>query len=405
MNEEFDIVVVGGGMVGATLALALGGSGLRVAVIEAHRPDSREQPSYDDRAIALSWGSSRILDRLDIWPDLQARVEPIRHIHVSDRGRFGVTRIHAREEGVPALGFVVTARDFGNVLSGILSGAAYGGVRWFRPARVGEIRRMPERVEVAVRGEDGQSRLSAALLVAADGAQSSVRHLLGLGAERNDYVQHAIVTNVSCQRPPGGWAYERFTRSGPIALLPMPAHGGRSRAALIWTVPAGEAPELMAAGEREFLDRLQRRFGYRLGRLLEAGRRHDYPLSLVKSELRHSQRVVLLGNAAQSLHPVAGQGFNLALRDTAALLDCLLYPEPAPDPGRPELLERYERSRERDRRRVIRFTDTLIRAFGSPHPLLGCARSAGLTALDTLPALRRLLTRPSMGLNMPLPHL
>jgi 2-octaprenyl-6-methoxyphenol hydroxylase len=400
--DEFDIVIVGGGMVGATLALVLGRRHYRVALVEAHAYGGGAQPSYDERAIALSWGSSRILNQLGLWPALTPYAEPITAIHVSDRGHFGLTHIDAREENVPALGYVVTASEFGQVLTGHLSGRDTERLCLYCPASpCGLNAQAGSCVELEL---DTGDRLKAGLVIAADGARSAVRRLLGVRAEQTDYGQHAIVANLTPQRPSAGRAFERFTESGPIAVLPMRPYKGGPRSALIWTVPARDADRLMAAGEADFLDELQTRFGHRLGRLEAVGRRRAYPLSLVESGARTAGRVVFLGNAAQSLHPVAGQGFNLALRDTAALLDCLLYPGPAGDPGDPALLCRYQASRRGDQRRVIRFTDTLIKVFSNRRPALGCARAAALSMLDTCPPLRRALARQSMGLSMPLPH-
>lgn len=405
MSDRFDIVIVGGGMVGATLALVLSRH-YRVALVEAHEYGDDEQPSYDERAIALSWGSSRILDQLGLWRELSSCVEPIRRIHVSDQGHFGLTQIDAHEERVPALGYVISASQFGRVLTARLTAQTSDRLTVFNPAVARELdNTSPDCVELKLAAGDGETAtIRAALVVAADGAQSSVRRLLDVGATERDYSQHAIIANITPQQAPAGRAFERFTKNGPIAVLPMRSFEGRPRAALIWTVPADDADSLAAMDEAGFLRRLQQHFGYRLGRLESAGRRRSYPLSLVESGARTVGRVVFLGNAAQSLHPVAGQGFNLALRDTAALLDGLFYPDPAVDPGEPALLRRYLQRRRGDQRRVIRFTDTLIKVFSNANPVLGCARGAALAALDTCPPLRRGLARQSMGLNTALPH-
>lgn len=406
-KDEFDVLIVGGGMVGATLAIALHRGSYRTGLIEAQPPGAERQPAYDDRSIALSYGSSRILHCFGLWSPLMPLAEPIRRIHVSDRGHFGVTRMDAVKEGVPALGYVVESRAFGTVAMPRLQ-AMQGNFRLLCPARVEAVQPHDDRVDVEV-NVDGECRtLTTKLLVAADGAASSVRRMLNIPAEQTDYGQYAVIANVTPQRHPAGTAYERFTDSGPLALLPMRNHAGKQvRCAAIWTVPESRHDALMALDDAAFLQALQQRFGWRLGRLMQTGRRSSYPLTLVNSSRRIAPRTVFIGNAAQSLHPVAGQGFNLALRDVAALVDCLNRDEaglPAADPGDDNLLEHYQRRRHGDQRNVIRFTDQLVKLFSNDFPPLAHARSLGLFALDIMPALRRQLTRRAMGLGVPLPH-
>lgn len=405
---SFDILIVGGGMVGATLAIALRHGPYRVALIEAQTLDGEPRSSYDDRSIALSYGSSRILHSFGLWASLSTHAEPIKRIHVSDRGHFGVTCMESRKEGVPALGYVIESRAFGVHATAELH-TMEGNFRLFCPARVDTVRQQDDCVTVGVKLNGERQTLTAKLLVAADGAASTVRRMLNVPAEQTGYGQHAIIANVTPQRHPLGAAYERFTDSGPLAVLPMRSYtANRPRCAVIWTVPESRHETLMALDDEAFLQALQRRFGNRLGRFAHVGRRSSYPLALVNSSRRIAPRTVFIGNAAQSLHPVAGQGFNLALRDVATLVDCLNRFDDdrrhAEDPGEDGLLERYQQRRLGDQRRVIRFTDQLVKLFSNDFPPLAHARSMSLFALDVMPTLRRQLTRHAMGLGVPLPH-
>ncbi|NOQ94501.1 MAG: 2-octaprenyl-6-methoxyphenyl hydroxylase, partial [Methylophaga sp.] len=309
---DFDLIVVGGGMVGASLACALKNTSLKIAVIEAFEPDSAQQPSYDDRGIALAYGSQRIFESMGLWDQLALHSTTISDIHVSDRGHFGVTRLSAEKENVPALGQVITARSMGLVLNQALS--QQNNLDIICPASVVSLKQYDDYVELTL---DDARQLSAKLIVAADGAQSTIRQLLGLGALEHDYEQTAITANISPERAHHGRAFERFTDSGPIALLPM----SDKRCSLVWTVKTGDEIALLQLSENEFLEQLQNRFGYRLGKLKQVGQRNSYPLTLMQADQPIQQRVVLIGNAAHSLHPIAGQGFNLGLRDVAALAD------------------------------------------------------------------------------------
>lgn len=402
--QEYDVVIVGGGMVGATLAWALQAASYRSALIESADIRKTTPPGYDERSIVLSYGSSRILEWLDLWPQLALQAEPIYDIHVSECERFAVTRIRAREEGVPALGYVIPARCLGELLIPRLLQCASERLHLYSPAQPLAVRQLDDNVELELRCGDGSEILRTRLLVAADGADSTVRRLLDIDATTVDYRQDAIITNVSTQCPHRNVAYERFTDSGPLAMLPLRPYGEEpNRCAVVWTLRAGQADDLLALDEGAFLDRLQRRFGNRLGRFLRCGIRAGYPLTMINSELKVSGRTVLIGNAAQTLHPVAGQGFNLALRDAAMLLQCLL--DSPGDPGTASLLVDYRERRARDQRRVILFTDGLVRLFSNDLSPLAHARGLGLLSMDLLPGLRRRLVQQGMGLNMPLPRI
>lgn len=385
---DFDLLIIGGGMVGASLAVALEHSSLRIGLVEAQPLHTDSQPSYDDRGIALGYGSQRIFDSLGLWSDIAPLATPITRIHVSERGRFGVTRLSARQERVPALGQVVTARELGHVLNQRLLRQRH--LQLLCPLQVTALQQHADHVDVSL--SDGR-RLRTALLVAADGRDSTVRQLLGLGSWQRDYAQTAVTANISLDRPHNHIAYERFTDSGPLALLPM----SDNRCSLVWTVRSGEEQALLEAGDAPFLAALQQRFGYRAGRFTRVGRRHAHTLALVQTDMPVQPRIVLLGNAAHSLHPIAGQGFNLGLRDVALLADLLLHH--AGDCGDMRLLHQYRQWQQSDQDRVVQSTDTLVRLFSSDARLLGHLRGAGLALLDTLPPVKHWLARGSMGLD------
>ncbi len=391
--SEYDVLVVGGGMVGASLACALGGAGIRVGVIEAVPFRSDSQPSYDDRVIALSHGSSRILRAMGVWPGLEKEgITPIERIHVSDRGRFGAARLDCAEERVEALGYVVESRVFGRVMGPLLE--KQETVELFCPARLKAFDLSARRARVLIEHEGEVRDLRARLLVAADGGQSVVRERQGIKLWRAGYGQTAVIANVTPERPHRNVAYERFTDTGPLALLPMT----EGRCSLVWTARDEEVPGLLKLNETAFLRRLQERFGYRLGRFQTIGRRVAYPLTLMHVRERVRQRLAIVGNAAHLLHPVAGQGFNLGLRDVAVLAETLHEARRnGEDPGDLTVLKRYSDARRGDYLRTTSFTDGLVRTFSNNFFPLAVARDAGLVALDILPPLKHLLARQAMG--------
>jgi 2-octaprenyl-6-methoxyphenol hydroxylase len=390
---SFDVAIVGGGMVGASLGVALAPLNLRVAIIEAIPHNAAAQPSFDERTTALSNGSRRILETLGVWPALSALATPIAKIHVSEQGRFGFARIDAAEQGLSAMGYVVANRDLGSALWSRLSNSA--GPEVYCPAEVSQVTAHDESVTVEITQKGAKSTIDAKLIVAADGAQSAVRGAFGVDAEVRDYEQTAIITTVLPQRFHDNVAYERFTQSGPLALLPL--DGGRCT--LVLTQPKDAAQSVMAWSDQEFLAELQRRFGFRLGRFLKVGRRVPYPLFLTRATRTSSGRCVIIGNAAQGLHPVAGMGFNLGLRDVASLAELIAerVGQPDADPGSADLLAQYDAWRAADRGSVIAFTDGLIKLFANPLGSVRRLRSLGLLAFDLLPPAKAALSRLSTG--------
>lgn len=401
-SYDCDVLVVGGGLVGSALAVALEALPIRSVLVEAEDPDRLEQPSFDARVTALANGSARILAGLGLEAALETDAEPILTIHVSERGRFGAARIRAAEEGVRALGYTIENRSLGRALWTRLR-AAPERCRVLAPARLAGFRACADGVSAEVEGAAARSTVRARLLVAADGARSRVRGLLGIEAREDRYAQKAVILNCATAVPHRGAAFERFTPSGPIAMLPL--RGGRT--GVIWTLPAEEADAVAALPDADFAAALQRAFGYRLGRILRVGRRGVHELRRVRSDALGAPRVVLVGNAAVSLHPVAGQGFNLALRDVAALAEIIAAQLAAPggDPGAAAVLERYAAWRAADQRNVARFTHGLVDLFGRRAPGLGTARGLGLVAFDLLPGAKAALARHTMGLAGALPRL
>ena len=398
--DHYDLVIIGGGPVGASLACALAEQPLRIAVVEAVGFEAAGQPSYDDRAIALAAGTRRIFEALEVWPALSPEVSPIHRIHVSDRGHFGFTRIDRSQQGVPALGYVTPARALGAALGTRVG--ALPAVDLICPARVERVGVTGPRATVALT-ENGRFReLTTGLVVAADGARSAVREQLGIGTREWNYGQTALITNITPQHDHGQVAFERFTDSGPLAILPL----GPRRCAAVWTLQDAEVEAVLALDDAGFLKRLQERFGFRLGRLEHAGARHAYPLRLVRAAESVGARLAVIGNAAHTLHPIAGQGFNLGLRDVAALAQVIAEArEGGEDIGDLPVLERYARWRRADHRRVIGFTDGLARLFVNPLPPVRAVGDAGMVALDLLPPAKRLFARLTMGRAGRLPRL
>jgi 2-octaprenyl-6-methoxyphenol hydroxylase len=396
--REFEVAIVGGGLVGASLALGLQGTGVRVLLIEGVAPDSAAQPSFDERTTALGNASRRIFQGLGVWDEVSRQAAAIRAIHVSDAGRFGFARLKAEEHGIDALGYVVPNRVLGTALWGRLSGA--GGIEVRVPATVENLDITTEHAYFTVVAATGlREVISARLLVAADGAQSAVRAAAGIAAGIEDYEEVAIAAAVMADRPHDGTAYERFTPSGPVAVLPLRGGGYGT----IWSCSPRRAAELLALTDDAYLGELQSRFGWRAGRFLRIGRRASYPLKLTRAVSSVAQRTVLVGNAAQALHPIAGQGFNLGLRDAALLAEVIAGA--AGDVGSAEVLRKFSEWRAADRGRVVRFTDSLVKLFGSRRPGISLLRNIGLLAFDLSPPAKRALARVSLGFGGPTPRL
>ncbi len=393
-------------MVGASLAVALMPLGLKVGMIDAFEFGiSDDQPSYDDRAIALSYGSSRIYQGMGLWGELEAKTTAIQKIHISDRGHFGATRLSAEKEKVPALGYLVESRVLGKQLYDKL---ADSNVDIITPATVTSLEEIDSGLQVTLLNSESEKnkegskdkkerKITTQLLVASDGTQSKIRDLSGVGVDRVDYHQSAVIANISTEKPHNNQAFERFTDDGPIALLPL----SNNRCSLVWTHNTKNGTDdleaTMALDDKAFLKKLGKEFGYRLGRFTKVGKRSSFPLALVTSQKNTASRTAIIGNASHTMHPVAGQGLNLALRDIAVLAD--LVAQYLGDLGNAELLQHYEEQRAGDVKMTVRYTDSLVRLFSNDNFLLGHARAGGLMVVDRVSPLRNWVTRQSMGIN------
>ena len=397
-----DVLIVGGGMAGASLALGLArhAPSLDVAVVESSPldpsvdPQAQFQPSYDARATALAYGSRLIYEDLGVWSELARGATPIEHIHVSSRGRPGTTRMHASEHGTEALGYVV---DNGWLGLNLVSALQNTATQWLCPARVVTAESGSDGARVLVAQGDEQQWWQARLLVVADGGRSGLREQLGFSACRQDYGQHALVATVTTAEPHGKQAYERFADGAAVALLP---HRGTHDYALVWTMDSAAIERRMGLGAADFLSELQERFGWRQGRLEHVGTRHSYPLALEQVASPARPGVVLVGNAAHSLHPVAGQGFNLALRGLMRLSSQLGEASRKRDSlCQPATLAPYLENHQQDVDAIVGFSDGLVRVFSDQGGFPGRLRDLGLAALDAAPGARQWLAQRNMGLN------
>jgi 2-octaprenyl-6-methoxyphenol hydroxylase len=368
-----------------------------VLLVESVPFGATGQPSFDERTTALGNASRRIFEALGVWQAMLPEAAAIRSIHVSDAGRFGFARLEAQQQGIEAFGYVVPNRTLGAALWEKLRESPRLLVR--APARLAQLAISATGVGLEVESAGSREAFTARLVVAADGAHSQVRAAAGIEAGVEDYQQVAVVANLASDQPHGGRAFERFTRAGPIALLPL-ASGGL---AAIWAMAPAEAERLQGLDDRAYLGELQTAFGWRAGRFTHLGRRAAYELRLTRAGAPVAQRTVLIGNAAQALHPVAGQGFNLGLRDAAMLAEVIVG-EPG-DPGAPEVLARFAAWRSADRSGVVRFTDSLVKLFGDTRPGVGLLRNLGLLAFDLSPAAKSALSRVSAGFGGPVPRL
>lgn len=397
---NYDIVIAGGGMIGTSLALALAPLGLRIAVVEAIARKQDQQPSFDDRSTALSRSTQRMFEAMGLWDAVVAAATPIASIHVSDKGRFGFSHINAAEQGVEALGYVVINRVLGEVLQANL--AAAKNVDVFCPARIESIELGPEQASATLSSDDGEQTLTCKLLVAADGANSAVREMMGISAQQREYGQRAVIGNLLPEKNMEHRAFERFTPQGPLAILPI----AEDRAGFVWTVAEHDADRVMALDDNEFLAEIQAEFGYRLGEFSRVGSRASYPLILSKAVRLTATRSALIGNSAHGLHPVSAQGFNLGMRDVAALCDCIAdASSDEVDPGNTQLLQRYAEWRRADQKKLVHFTDSLVRLFGSSRPGLRTLRNIGMLGFDLIPGVRPMFARHTMGLAGELPRL
>lgn len=388
VKKSYPVVIVGGGMAGASLALALARQGIECAVFEAFAPNTQSQPSFDDRTVALSAASLNILRHLDV--PVQQVSEPIDNIHVSDEGHFGFARLNAEDIGVERLGAVVENWQLGNALHRKIEAVA--GIDYVTPATVTYLEQDAQQVKLRIELAESTTEVCAQLVVLADGARSPLRHMLHIDSDIRDFETSALVCNLTTQLPHDNCAYERFTADGPLALLPLT----QKRLALVWSKPREQVEDYLAMSDEQFAQALQETFGARLGRITKVGQRKSFPLIQQKAQTLFRGRCVLIGNAAQSLHPIAGQGFNLGLRDVAVLSQHLSQ---ASDYGAYETLSAYQTERESDREQTLCVTESLARLFSNNWAPLSLTRNILLKALDTMPVAKGLFAEQAMGFN------
>ena len=398
MTKPYDIAIIGGGLAGASLVAALQSHHLRIAVIETTAFDAKDSPSFDARSVALSYGSRKIFSALGLWDAIQQKgVTAIERIHISDRKHSGIAHLDCREQGVEALGYVVDIRVLGQVLGQNM--LACKDVDYLCPATLQSVEYQTDQAIVHYQQEGEARSLSARLVVAADGGQSLVRQQSGIKTWQSQYGQTAIIANVVLDKPHHHLAYERFTDTGPMALLPT-THSEHpdSMYALVWTVADTQRDVILSLSDDDFLARLQDRFGIRAGHFIKTGPRHAYPLGVMLAREHVRPRLAVIGNAAHTMHPVAGQGFNLGLRDVASLAQVIVDAlQQQQDIGAIAVLQHYAKWRRQDHLQTMGFTDALVRVFSSHFLPLVAARNLGLLVLDIMPPLKKGLARHAMG--------
>lgn len=415
LDADYDVVIAGGGMVGGSFALLLqallsqlpasgaASSALKVLLVDSADFSQAADGSdavFDARSTALSWGSRLIYLQAGLWSVLAPDVTAIRHIQVSDRGHPGATRLHSDEMGVEALGYVAENRLLNRAINTALLESEC--LQLSALSSVTDVTPIPQGVQLQIQQGARSTTIRSRLLIIADGGRSTLCERLGITIQRKPYGQQALISNIAFEKPHQGWAFERFTDTGPMAVLPLPDLQGEHRGALIWTLTDAQAPEIMALPENEFLRALQQRFGYRLGEIQRAGSRHLFPLSLNLATEQIRPGIVLLGNVAHTLHPVAGQGLNLALRDARELAELIAdtvgQPGYAEQLGSYAWLQQFEARQRADQQRTVGFSDATTRLFSNSKPLLTLGRNLGLLGMELLPPARHWFARQAMGM-------
>lgn len=392
-TQKYDLIIAGGGTVGCLLALSLVSSQMKIAIVEARayakEPQSSLHPGFDARSIALSHQSATYLQQLGLRASLDANSTPIKHIKVSDQGHVGQCLLDHRQQGVEALGYVISQQQLGAMLYRPLEDAA--NLDWYCPDSITAVQQQPQHITLSL---SSGAELTAPLLVVAEGGNSATAAMLGLKSQVGDYQQVALVANVQTDQPHEFRAYERFTAEGPLALLPNTERGF----GLVWSMAAARDNVFMQLSDGEFLLRLQQAFGYGAGRFCRLSHRSSYPLLLSRLNRNISHRAVVIGNAAHTLHPIAGQGFNLGLRDAQCLSALLSEAKgQGADYGSSVLLQQFSQRRKQDQHQVISSTDALVRFFSNNHWPLVSGRNLGLGLLELCPPLRLRLARAAMG--------
>ncbi|WP_454257739.1 2-octaprenyl-6-methoxyphenyl hydroxylase [Pseudoxanthomonas mexicana] len=396
MTDRHDVVIVGGGLVGASLAIALARQGVEVGLVEAE-PAGQMPAVFDQRNLSFAAATVNALTALGVMQQLRTPTGPIRRIHISRQGDFGRVRLEAQDYGRATFGQVVVARDFGEALEARLAGLSQ--LTRYRPARFVDF--APDEAghrALRIADAEGERTLHARLVVAADGTRSAVRAALGIGVDEHDYGQTLLVARVRATQAPDGTAYERLGDDGPTALLPR----GDRHWGVVHGVAREQAETVAALDDAAWLARLQHAVGWRIGRLVASGERSAYPIVRVVAQRLVADRAVVLGNAAQTIHPIGAQGFNLGLRDALTLAEEIARGD---DPGAASRLAAYAARRREDRERTLAFSDGLARLTANPSPLLKPVRSAGLVAMEAQPSLQAFLVGGAMGFRGDVPAL
>ncbi|MDG4813340.1 FAD-dependent monooxygenase [Hydrogenovibrio sp. 3SP14C1] len=388
--EKRDVFISGGGPVGLILAIGLARAGRTVVLAEKNAFDQGEKGSFDGRVLALTYGSVCTLDTLGIWSDLKPCTTPIEHVHVSQKGYLGLTHLHASEMNVPALGYSVTASDLGHVLW--QNAAGLEGVTLFSQSGLVDFQLQEDKQRVQLETLSGQQTFEVDLVIGADGTQSTVRQLLDLPIEIKDYQAFGVIAKIETEQHPNGWAFERFTEQGPVALLPMQEHESKA----VWVVPAEEVEHVKALDDKDFIQAFSQRMGERLGAFISVSERVFYPLTETYVPTFIKPRAVLMGNASHTQHPVAAQGLNLGISDIQAFLDEATN---VTDLGEWSLLSDYADERKTQHEKIMGLTDGLIQVFQTEAPAVGHLRGLGLMAMDVIPSLRKRFTKMTMGMK------
>ena len=379
-----NIVIVGGGPVGSVLALSLQQQGIPFTVLEAR---TKGASHVDTRALALSYGSRLILQKLDVWDALAAKATAINTIHISQRGGFGRTKLNAADHNMPAIGYVLPYGALTQVLDTVLD-----ATNILYEAEATAIRTLSDASEVTFTLNNQSQALQSRLLIVADGGRS-LGEIDGIKKETKEYGHNALVSKVTADLPHNHIAYERFTPAGPMALLP----NGDAGFSLVWTGEKPSIDELLQLDEATFLAQLHAAFGDRVGQFLSVEKRISFPLKLSTLKPSTAPHLAVIGNAAQTMHPVAGQGFNVGMRDAWALAD-LIIKTPPEALGDARMLAFYNKLRQRDTRGGILFTDLLVNVFSNDVIALGAIRGVGLGLLELIkPAKKILVGKMSFG--------
>lgn len=391
----YDIFICGAGPVGTTLALALSHLPLNIYINDANSLKTEITNIEDGRSIALTLGSMQILQSIGVWSTLRAFASAIDKVHVSERGRFGATRINAKDEKVPALGYVVPAELLWVTLNKLLLQQVHASkIMLMEAAKVTQMVKVAEGWEIILQTGETTRKIHSRLVVAADGTHSTIRTLQNIAVQEKDYEQSAISTTVKLQQLHQNVAYERFLKEGAIALLPLM----NERSALIWTATHQKIKELISLSDTDFLAQVQEVFGYRLGRFQSVTKRYTFPLKMLFAPEQVREGLVLLGNAAHTIHPIAAQGFNLGLSDVAALAEIINEAvDRQEDFSSLASLEKYQQLQKPRQEKIIHFTDKLTRVFSQDFLLFNLMRSGAFLALDIFPSLKRRLSKPLIG--------